>query len=61
MNAASSVPTRSPRLHSLDALRGLDMLIILGLARIFTGLCSQRVVLRERDTQKMRSATEFSL
>ena len=31
MNAASSVPTRSPRLHSLDALRGLDMLIILGL------------------------------
>ena len=29
--------------------------------RIFTGLCSQRVVLRERDIQKMRSATEFSL
>ena len=25
MNAASSVPTRSPRLHSLDALRGLDI------------------------------------
>jgi hypothetical protein len=31
MTASSSVPARPPRLHSLDALRGLDMLIILGL------------------------------
>ncbi len=31
MTTTHSVPARSPRLHSLDALRGLDMLIILGL------------------------------
>ena len=31
MAYSSSPPSRSPRLHSLDALRGLDMLIILGL------------------------------
>ena len=31
MPDSSSVSARSPRLHSLDALRGLDMLIILGL------------------------------
>lgn len=40
MNAASSVPTRSPRLHSLDALRGLDMLIILGLDALILLLAS---------------------
>lgn len=41
MNAASSVPTRSPRLHSLDALRGLDMLIILGLDALILLLASR--------------------
>lgn len=41
MNAASSVPTRSPRLHSLDALRGLDMLIILGLDALILLLASK--------------------
>ncbi len=41
MNAASSVPTRSPRMHSLDALRGLDMLIILGLDALILLLASK--------------------
>lgn len=31
MRPSSPAPARFPRLHSLDALRGLDMLIILGL------------------------------
>ena len=43
MNAASSVPTRSPRLHSLDALRGLDMLIILGLDALILLLASRKL------------------
>lgn len=34
-------PSRSPRLHSLDALRGLDMLIILGLDALVLLLASR--------------------
>ena len=41
MTASSSVPARSPRLHSLDALRGLDMLIILGLDALVLLLASR--------------------
>ncbi|MFR4223342.1 MAG: hypothetical protein ACLT38_06625 [Akkermansia sp.] len=39
--AYSSSPSRSPRLHSLDALRGLDMLIILGLDALVLLLASR--------------------
>ncbi|MFQ7535286.1 MAG: hypothetical protein ACLRPT_09325 [Akkermansia muciniphila] len=35
LNGLFLFPLRSPRLHSLDALRGLDMLIILGLTPWF--------------------------
>ena len=41
MAYSSSPPSRSPRLHSLDALRGLDMLIILGLDALVLLLASR--------------------
>ena len=41
MAYSSSPPSRSPRLHSLDALRGLDMLIILGLDALILLLASR--------------------
>jgi len=41
MPDSSSVSARSPRLHSLDALRGLDMLIILGLDALVLLLASR--------------------
>lgn len=41
MNSPSSAPIRPPRLHSLDALRGLDMLIILGLDALVLLLASR--------------------
>lgn len=40
MTASPSAPVRSPRLHSLDALRGLDMLIILRLDALVLLLAS---------------------
>ena len=41
MPDSSSVSARSPRLHSLDAMRGLDMLIILGLDALVLLLASR--------------------
>ncbi|WP_290566078.1 acyltransferase family protein [Akkermansia sp.] len=41
MNSPSSASIRPPRLHSLDALRGLDMLIILGLDALVLLLASR--------------------
>lgn len=41
MPPSSSSPVRSSRLHSLDALRGLDMLIILGLDALVLLLASR--------------------
>ena len=41
MPSPSPSPVRPPRLHSLDALRGLDMLIILGLDALVLLLASR--------------------
>lgn len=61
MPSSSSSAARPPRLHSLDALRGLDMLIILGLDALVLLLAARNpesTFLREAGRQMTHAAWE---
>lgn len=61
MHPAPSSPARPPRLHSLDALRGLDMLIILGLDALILLMAArnpENAFLREAGRQMTHAAWE---